>query len=440
MTNIRAKKSNNKKDALLTAVVANRDGEIFELEGYAAVGMAGPNLVPLTADQTVNMPYGGELMLLPDRFPVLFNLESNRIETLQKNPYDAGQPIFPVAVFNSPGYVMIYTSAYQEDKAAGYLPLFAYGAVGWHRGSFRSPVIQVDRERRQDLRLMQSQDVIAGIEKIKAKMPDNRLRKHLEKCALKYGCPAAKNFFLGRYEAPLPTSAGCNARCLGCLSLQKTGEIPVSQERIAFKPSAAEIAQVALEHIRRVKNSVVSFGQGCEGDPLLAADVIAPAIEKIRSTTTRGTINMNTNASRPDILATLFDAGLDSIRVSLNSVRPECYQAYFQPQGYGFSDVTKSIDIAINRKKFVAVNYLNSPGFTDTPQEVDALIAFIGQYRINMIQWRNLNFDPFRYISIMYAAAEHGKPLGMQTVLHRIRKTFPDLKHGYFNPPKEKFK
>ena len=271
-------------------------------------------------------------------------------------------------------------------------------------------------------------------------MPDNRLTKHLEKCALKYGCPAAKNFFLGRYEAPLPTSAGCNARCLGCLSLQKTGEIPISQERIAFKPSSAEIAQVALEHIQRVKNSVVSFGQGCEGDPLLAADVIAPAIEKIRSTTTRGTINMNTNASIPDLLPKLFDAGLDSIRVSLNSVRPECYQAYFQPKGYDFSDVIESIDIAIKRKKFVAVNYLNSPGFTDTPQEADALIAFIEQYRINMIQWRNLNFDPLRYINIMYAAAEHGKPMGIQTVLRRMRKTFPDLKHGYFNPPKERFK
>jgi len=439
MTNILAEKSNHKNNTLLTAVVANRDGEIFELEGYAAVGMAGPERVPLALDQTINMPYGGELLLLPDRFPVLLNLASGRLETLQENPYVAGEPIFPVAVFNSPGYVITYTCAYQEDKAAGYLPLFAYGAVGWQRGRFRSAAIQVDRERRQDLRLMPPQDVINGIEKIKKKMPDNRLRKHLETCALTYGCPAAKNFFLGRYEAPLPTAESCNARCLGCLSLQKNSEIPISQKRIAFKPSAPEIAAVALEHIRRVKNSVVSFGQGCEGDPLLTADVIALAIEKIRSITTRGTINMNTNASRPDILVKLFEAGLDSIRVSLNSVRPECYQAYFQPKGYDFSDVLNSIDTAINRKKFVAVNYLNNPGFTDTPQEVDALIAFIKQYRINMIQWRNLNFDPLRYINIMYAAAEHGQPLGMPTVLHRIRKTFPDLKHGYFNPPKEKF-
>ena len=34
----------------------------------------------------------------------------------------------------------------------------------------------------------------------------NRLFRHLETCALTYGCPAAKNLFLCRYEAPLPTS------------------------------------------------------------------------------------------------------------------------------------------------------------------------------------------------------------------------------------------
>jgi pyruvate-formate lyase-activating enzyme len=440
MTNIKSKKPAEKKNRLITAVVANPAGEIFELEGYAAVGMAGSLYSSLTLDQTINLPHGSELMLLPDRRPVLFNMASGRLETLQDNPYASGEPILPVAAFNSPGHVISYASAYSADDGAGYLPLFSYGAVGWHKGTFRSAVIRVDRERRQDLRLMPTKDIVAGIQMMQKKMPGNRLRKHLENCALKYGCPAAKNFFLQRYEAPLPTSGHCNARCLGCLSLQKNAKIPVSQDRIAFKPSSAEIAAVALEHIRRVRRSVVSFGQGCEGDPLLAADVIEPAIKKIRAATSRGTINMNTNGSRPDTLSKLFDAGLDSIRISLNSVRKQCYNIYFQPQGYDFTDVVKSIDSAIHRGKFVAVNYLNSPGFTDTPQETDALIAFIKKHPINMLQWRNLNFDPLNYWSIMDRADKHGSPMGMQHLLERIRKLFPDVKFGYFNPPKEKFK
>lgn len=428
----------NKRN-FVKAVVSNKDGEIFDLQGYAAVGMAGYTLVPLTLDETIDIPFGGELMYMPDRKPILYNIKNRRLETVGENPYAPGEMIFPVAAFNSPGYVISYISAYRENKGAGYLPLFSYGAVGWHNGSFRSAVILVDKERRQDLRLMKPEDVVDGISKMNNKMPYNRLREHLEKCALKYGCPAAKNFFLGRYEAPLPTSGQCNARCLGCLSLQKNGEIPHSQNRIAFKPSPEEIAEVSLEHIRRVGRSVVSFGQGCEGDPLLAADVIVPAIEKMRSVTVSGTINMNTNGSRPDILKKLFDVGLDSIRISINSVRKECYDAYFRPRGYTFSDVIKSIDIALGRGKFVSVNYLNCPGFTDTPEEIDTLKAFIKQHPINMIQWRNLNFDPVRYWNVMSSAAEHGTPVGMQNVICQMKESFPDLKYGYFNPPKESF-
>ena len=424
---------------MLTALVANTAGEIFELDGYAAVGMAGATQIPLTLNNTRSMPFGSELMYLPDRRPVLYNLDSGRIETVTENPYAPDQPLFPVTAFNSPGYVISYLGAYVETPTAKVLPLFSYGAVGWHRGKFRSAVVRVDREKRQDLRLMKPDDVAAGIEKMRKQVPANRLRSHLEKCALQFGCPAAKNFFLSRHEAPLPTAEQCNARCLGCLSLQKHGDIPHSQDRIGFTPLPQEITEVALAHIKRVDQSVVSFGQGCEGDPLLAADVIAPAIRLIRSETDRGTINMNTNASLPQALGQMIDAGLDSIRISMNSVRENCYHAYFRPKGYGFSDVLKSIELAVGSGLFVAVNYLNCPGFTDTAPEIEALRRFLKQYPIHMIQWRNLNFDPLRYYKIMTDVAPNGAPIGMKNLLKQIRQEFPRLKFGYFNPPKEKF-
>jgi molybdenum cofactor biosynthesis enzyme MoaA len=432
-------KSTKIKTDPVTALVANSTGEIFELDGYAAVGMDGISRAPLTLDHTRSMPFGSELMYLPDRRPILFNTRNNRFETLNEDPYAPGEPIFPVAVFNSPGYVNSYLCAYDEIKNAQPLPLFSYGAVGWHRGKFRSAVVCVDREKRQDLRLMKPADVAAGIEKMRKLMPANRLRAHLEKCALQFSCPAGKNFFLSRYEAPLPTARRCNARCLGCLSYQNKSGIPRSQDRIAFTPSAEEIAEVALAHIKRVKKSVVSFGQGCEGDPLLAADVIETAIGLIRSHTDRGTINMNTNAGLPRDLRRIIDSGLDSIRVSMNSMREDCYHAYFRPKGYRFADVLKSIELALESGIFVAVNYLNCPGFTDTPQEIKALRRFLNRYPIQMIQWRNLNFDPLRYLKVMNRAAQNGKPIGMQRLLKQIRREFPNLKYGYFNPPKEKF-
>ncbi|GAB6904389.1 radical SAM protein [Desulfosarcina cetonica] len=423
----------------LNAVVANAHGEIFDLEGFAAVGADGPQRTPLTTANTIAMPYGSELMFLPDRIPLLLDLASGETRPVPHNPHAPQERIFPVAVFNSPGVVLTHVCAYEECPESRTLPLFAYGAVGWQDGGFRSAAIVVDREPRQDLRRMSRDRIVAGVEQMREQLPDNRLARHLELCALTYGCPAGKNFFLGRYEAPLPTSRACNARCLGCISLQHDPQLISSQNRIAFTPSPEEIAEVALAHIRRVKKAVVSFGQGCEGDPLLAAKVIGPAITRIRAATDAGTINMNTNASLPEVLAPLLDAGLDSIRVSMNAVREACYNAYFRPKGYGFANVLESIDLALAKGRHVAINYLNCPGFTDSPEEAAALAVFLEKHPVRLIQWRNLNFDPRRYLDRMRQAAPMGPPVGVGPLLRMIRKRFPELNFGYFNPPKEHF-
>jgi len=423
----------------ISGVVADAKGHIFDLKEYAAVGMDGGRRIPLKVDETAPLPHGSELMYLPQRRPVLYHIRKERFETVEKNPYRPSEPVYPVAAFNSPGYITQLVSAYEERTQARLLPLFSYGAVGWSKGNFRSAVILVDREKRQDLRYMREKDVRAGVARMRKKLPGNRLRQHLETCALRYGCPAGKNFFLGRYEAPLPTAQACNAECLGCLSLQPAQQISCSQERIAFTPTPEEISEIALTHIQRVKKSIVSFGQGCEGDPLLAAGVIAPAIRRIRAHTDRGTIHMNSNGSLPGVLRQLFDAGLDSVRISINSLRPACYNAYFQPKGYAFQDVMKSIFLAKDHGKHVALNYLNLPGFTDTAEETESLFALLRQDVIDMIQWRNLNFDPMHYWRLMQKIAPGGKPLGMKHVLQTVRRCFPKVKNGYFNPPKELF-
>ncbi|MGD8702657.1 MAG: radical SAM protein [Desulfosarcina sp.] len=423
----------------LTAVVANAKGEIFDLEGYAAVGADGHRRFALTADNTIALPHGSELMFLPDRMPVLMDVETGRLLVLNRNPTNENEALYPVAAFNSPGVVLSGTCAYKERPRARILPLFAYGAVGWHSNEFRSAAIVVDTEPRQDLRRMARDRVLSGVEQMREQLPDNRLVRHLENCALTYGCPAAKNFFLGRYEAPLPTSSFCNARCRGCISLQSGKQLTSSQHRIAFTPSADEITQVALAHIQQVRHGVVSFGQGCEGDPLMAAQVIGPAIRRIRRQTRAGTINMNTNASLPSVLTALLDDGLDSIRVSMNSVREACYDAYFRPKGYRFAHVAESIDLAVARGAHVAINYLSCPGFTDSAEEAAALSVFLEKHPVNMIQWRNLNFDPRRYLKEMDAAVSIGPPMGMDRLLQMIASRFPTLAFGYFNPPKERF-
>lgn len=459
----RANRSSITDHLPLNAVVANRDGDIFELEDYGAAAMDGDQPALLTRGQTIEMPHGSELMMLPRTRPLVFSFDRGTFEVLHENPYAPGEEIFPVAIFNSPGYVNRHFCAYEHIDHDYLLPLFSYGACGWADGEdssgsgggqgeggreggghpggsgFRSAAICVETEPRQDLRLMPHDGIVSGVEAMRIRYQDNRLMRHLERCALEYGCPAAKNFFLGRYEAPLPTSRVCNANCLGCISLQQENNLMACQDRISFIPEPYEIAQVALEHLTRVKNSVASFGQGCEGDPLTAFHVIEPALRLIREKTDCGTLNMNTNAGLSDHLSQLFDAGLDSVRVSMNSVRPACYTTYFRPKSYTYSDVMRSIEIAGRKGKFVSINYLNCPGVTDSELEFTALREFLSRYPVNMIQWRNMNYDPLIYLRTMERASARSPALGMETIIRELEKEFPELRHGYFNPPKESF-
>ena len=262
----------------------------------------------------------------------------------------------------------------------------------------------------------------------------NRLVQHLGKCCLTYGCPAARNYFLGRWEAPLPCSPVCNAACAGCISLQPSGCCPSTQDRIGFVPSAREIAEIAIEHLQSAPKPIVSFGQGCEGEPLLQAKVMEQGIRLIRAQTSQGTINLNTNGSLPEAVERLAHAGLDSIRISLNSAQAEKHRLYYRPKGFSLEDVCQSIAIMKRHDRHVSLHYFILPGCTDDPDEFAALTELIGAYRPDFIQLRNLNMDPEYYLRVI----EHSgikQPMGIVDWLARLKTQFPNLGFGYFNPP-----
>src|SRR5207248_10881102 len=160
--------------------------------------------------------------------------------------------------------------------------------------------------------------------------------RQLASCALEYRCFTAQHNFYERDEGAIPASSGCNARSIGCISEQPEDGAPSSHERRARAPGAEEMAQIGIEHLSRAPGrTMVSFGQGCEGEPLTRSREIAEAIRRMRAASLRGSINVNTNGSLPDHLELLIDAGLDSCRISLNSAHKPLYEAYYQPIGYG---------------------------------------------------------------------------------------------------------
>lgn len=413
-------------------VVSNSKGKIYTLSHLEGAGMKGGSFFRLSSRDLIKLPSGSELFMLPQRAPVGYDPKKCNFTVLDN--------LFAVAAFISPGYTACFSSPYIEKRKPQMLPLFSYCAVVFHRGEFHVAAVRIDSERRQDLRLMNIKLAGENVRKMRKLFPDNRLIRHLEGCALTYGCPAAKNFFLKRYEAPLPTSPYCNAMCIGCISYQPREGCSVSQPRIEFVPTPEEVAQTAVYHINNVKDPVVSFGQGCEGEPLLVDDVLEKAIKLIRNKTSKGMINLNTNASRPEAIARLFDAGLDSIRVSMNSVRNEYYTRYYKPKKYKYRDVLRSISIAARKKGFISINYLVMPGFTDYSKEVAALERFASKYKISMIQWRNLNYDPRRYFKALRFTPDRSRLIGVKQAIGLIKKGFPHIMAGYFNPSRQRIK
>lgn len=407
-------------------LISDKNGKIFSHPELAAAGMEAGNFFELKPVDFVKLPPGSQLFNLPGRIPIGFDPKKGTLSTIEGYT--------TVAAFLPPGYTATYNSAYRETIGHKTLPLYSYAACSFQKGEIYVAGIRVDRDKRHDQRFMDMRIVKKNIRRLKEIFPANRLVPHLERCALVYGCPNAQNLFLGRYEAPLPTSPKCNSNCAGCISYQPAPEICPSQPRIHFIPTPPEISEIALYHINNVKSAIVSFGQGCEGEPLMAAGIIESAIRLIRRNTDKGIIHMNTNGSRPAMLARLFDAGLDSVRVSMNSVRPVYYNRYYKPAGYTFDDVKRSIKIAKSKGRFVSLNYLTMPGFTDIKDEVTALKKLVRERHVDMIQWRNLNYDPLLYFRKLKISVAPSELIGVRETIESIRKEFPKLKIGYFNP------
>ncbi len=405
-------------------------GNVLEIPGYEILGRTGNDLEQLSDEVLIQLPEGSELFELPGRRPVALDCENGEVKEVAE--FD-GNELFAVSAFPPPAHTITHTAAFARGEGAPVLPLFAYSPVGWRDGGFVTGALRTDEDRRQDPALFDREQIETKARGFLQKYRGNRLVEHITgTCALEYGCPAAMNYVLGRWEMPVPTSRECNAGCVGCISRQPDGTFSSTQERIGFTPTAGEIIEAAVDHIDIADNPIVSFGQGCEGEPLLAAGVIAEAIKGIRERTGRGTLNLNTNASLPDRVEELFHAGLTSMRVSINSARPEFYHRYYRPRGFGFDDVLESMRRAKESGGFLSLNYLVFPGFTDSPSEISSMSGIISTFAIDMIQWRNLNIDPDLYLDLVGPVEEKG--IGIDRMIETFRGEFPGLLHGYFNP------
>lgn len=351
------------------------DGEIREDPRLQALAF-GDNL--LTTDDLIPLPDGVTLSMMPDRLAVGRKRNGERQVVSQSRGW-AVAALLPI------GYTRTLLPAYEKVPDTEPLPFFGYSAVAGLNGHMYVAALKTDDPRKWHPRAFNRQKLERLVHEKQAAHPQNRIIAQHAHCALDYSCPTASNLFFERWEMAIAVSPGCNARCVGCISKQEEEDLISPQDRLTFIPNVDEIVEVAVPHLESAEDAIVSFGQGCEGEPLLQWHRIASAIKAIRARTSKGIININTNASNPRWLQRLYDAGLDTIRASTISGHPETYTAYYRPLGYTFDDVKESLKRARDAGLYSSINLLSFPGMIDREREVEALLTFIKETDLRLI-------------------------------------------------------
>ena len=418
-------------------VLSDPEGNIFDHPSLKLSGRSGDRFFLPHPSELAPLPKGSQLFTLPGRIPVGWDEEKRSFVSSRKVELRSKEvECIAVAAFLPPGYIRTLLPATKLEPKAPTLPLWAYSAVGWKDGKFWATGLFIDPNPHWNPKYFENDRFLKRkVHTFLSEAPKNRLLQQLSRCALEYHCFAAKNVFFRRWECPLPTSPSCNAACIGCISLQPSECCPASMERIRFVPTVDEVLEVALPHLEEAEDAIVSFGQGCEGEPLMQWRLLERSIRELRERTDRGTINLNTNGSFPDRVTKLCDAGLDSVRVTLNSPHLKFYKRYHRPRGYSFGEVVDSLVQAKGKGIYTSINLLVFPGFTDRETEIEGLMRLIQKTNLNLIQMRNLNIDPDLYLEAM----GRGEGMGISKMMDVLKKEFPSLQFGYFNRTKENF-
>lgn len=416
---------------------ADDRGTVLDHPDLLAAVRSGDDL-RLAGERPIPLPEGASLTMLPGRRPVGIDPATGALVVLREAKVGR-RTIVPHAVGATlpPGFTRTFLPAAARPPlptAAGapVLPQWAYTAAAFD-GGVVAWALHTDRRRHWSPRAHSTPELPGLVERT-LRESDNPIYRQLARCAVDWRCFTAQNTFYGRDEGAIPSSAACNAACIGCLSEQGEGMPPASHERIRRPPTPEEMAEVAVRHLEGAGGRVmVSFGQGCEGEPLLRWRQIERAIRLARARTRRGSIHVNTNGSLPRALAQLVRAGLDSVRVSLNSASPDLYEAYYRPSGYALRDVVRSIRAAKEGGAYVALNLLTFPGVTDREGEAERLCRLVASTGVDQVQTRPLAIDPDVYMDVARARGGGGRAIGIRALVDALREARPGLVVGNFS-------
>ncbi|MHB8395225.1 MAG: radical SAM protein [Candidatus Dormibacteria bacterium] len=415
----------------LRPLLSDKSGEmVVAAGGWEALGQSCRSLLPI--DRWIPLPEGSTLMHLPDRPGLARRRSTGEIGRIP------GEHTLAVAAVLPVGYLRLQLPAHQRcpDRPPRTLPLYGYTAVADRGGE-----IVVAAQRSDDFAPWTGprpgpSAVAAEVGRLQRQMPRSRVVAQLSICALEHNCLTAQNTFLGSGEGALPTSAACNADCLGCISLQTDSGAPAAQPRMNRAPTAQDLLAVGTQHLKRAQSAgesgMVSFGQGCEGEPLLRERQLLEVAVELRAGFPGATIHINTNGSRPESLRRLMEAGVNSCRISVFSFGQELFEAYYRPRGYTIQEVLASCRVAAEMGAQLTINLLTFPGVSDSPGEAAQTVQRLRELEVGQLQLRSLNVDP---LWLLDRIPELPTGIGMDRLVDLIKSSVPRLAMGNFTRP-----
>jgi len=393
---------------MLSAVHTDRSGRVLVSGDYFAAGSDGASIVPLR--DTVALPENARLV------PIERDAEG----------FDrAGRPRllahgrWTLAAVLPSGFVRTHNPAYREAPSDPPLDPLPYAAIAAdEHGALRVAALQTgaaDGTAVADLEPA-IRDELRG-------HPSNTLARQLARCARDYGCAAARGAFAGRglaavtVASPDPATADAERKVIA--PRWRPDESPT--ERAAFRPTSAEIAEIALAHIAR-GGTGVSFGRACEGEPLGSVRLIEEAIRRIRESTDRGRIHLETGGASAAALRRLAAVGLGAVTVRVVTARADTHDALHGSVDHRWPDVRATLQAAAELGLDLEIALLVFPGITDRPVELDEFTALLRDLPNASVMPRDLAADPHRALDLL---PSRGSPIGVAAALERIRREAP---------------
>lgn len=182
----------------------------------------------------------------------------------------------------------------------------------------------------------------------------------------------------------------------------------------------------AVSHLNNSANGAVRFFTENRSH----AQLIANMIVDIRKSSDRGFIQIDSNAATSEIASIWCEAGMDRIRIWVNSAQENFYNRFYAQHGFTFPDLQETLAVVAKSKREAELAYLIFPGLTDHPDELSAFTTLIKTSKPTQIVLDNLRTDPDWYMDELRLFHLSRNQIGIPGWVKNVKKAHPDIYIG----------